>query len=289
MEILQRAVLIPENQSYLLSEVELKNNRGVIHTHDSYELNFIIDAYGKRFVAGNISNFIPGDLLFMAPGVAHCWEIDNKEIDPRAYTIHFKKDFFETALSSIKELEFITSLINKSKQGLFIKGVDSQMLLLLYKELFNTESSLDKIIKILKILRLIVSSNDIQLLANQEFTWDADLPQNQRIKKVYEYVFFNFSKDIRLIEIASLIGLSEGAFCAFFKKNTKKTFFEFIKEVRISYACKLLNADKDQPISSICFECGYNNFANFNRQFKEVTNVSPKQYRKKSELETIYM
>ena len=284
MEVLQRKILIPDNQSFLIREVELKNNRGVIHTHESYELNFIIDAYGRRFVSGNISNFIPGDLLFMAPGVAHCWEIDNKEINPKAFTIHFKKDFFEMALNSIIELEFISSLIKKSKMGLFVKGVNYQNIFSLLSELYNTDNKLEKIIKILKIFRLIASSSDIQILANQQFTWDEDLPQNQRIKKVYEYVFYNFKKDIRLSEVASIVGLSEGAFCAFFKKSTKKTFFEFIKEVRIGYACKLLNSDKDQPISSICFESGYNNFANFNRQFRELKNESPKQYREKNEL-----
>jgi len=95
-------------------------------------------------------------------------------------------------------------------------------------------------------------------------------------------VFHNFQNKIRLNEVASLIGLSEGAFCSFFRKSTKKTFTEFIKEVRVSYACKILGADEDRSISQICFESGYNNFANFNRQFKEITKLSPKEYRQKS-------
>jgi AraC-like DNA-binding protein len=81
--------------------------------------------------------------------------------------------------------------------------------------------------------------------------------------------------------VASQVGITEGAFCSFFKKSTKKTFSHFIKEVRIGYACKLLSEDEDMSISQICFESGYNNFANFNRQFREIAGTNPKTYRER--------
>lgn len=282
MEILERTVIIPDNKSYLIRELELKNNKGVIHTHETYELNYIKDAYGRRFVAGNISKFVPGDLILMAPDVPHCWEIDNKEIQPKAITIHFKKDFFEKALCAIPELELLTNLIKMSKKGLFIKGVDTKKLMLLFSELLINKNAFENILVILKLLREIGYTEDVQLLANPEFILDIDFHQNQRIKKIYEFIFFNFRNNIKLKQVASLIGLSEGAFCVFFKNITKKTFSHFIKEVRIGYACKLLNTDRDKLISAICFESGYNNFANFNRQFKEVVGLSPKDYRSKT-------
>ena len=279
MEILERTVILPENQSFIIKETELKNNKGIIHTHDKYELNYIIDAYGRRFVSGNISKFIPGDLIFMAPGVPHCWEIDNKEMEPKAITIYFTKDFFEKGILNIPELGFLQNLINKSIHGLYIRGLDAQWLKNSLTELLSRESPFDNILEMLKLLKTIAYADDIQLLASAEFSWDTDSPQNQRLKKIYEFVFQNFQKSISLKEVSSLIGLSEGAFCAFFKRSTKKTFSNFIKEVKIGYARKLLNQDTDMPISRICFESGYNNFANFNRQFKEITNLSPKEYR----------
>ena len=287
MEILERVVIIPENQSYLIREVELKNNIGVIHTHETYELNYIKDAYGRRFVAGNISNFVPGDLILMAPGVPHCWEISNKEIQPKSIVINFKSDFFEKTLFNIPELELLNVLIIKSKHGLFFNLVDTQKIGLLFSELVEKKNAFEDIIRILKLLREIVLIEDIKLLANPEFIFDLDSPQNQRLRKIYEFAFLNFKYAIGLKKVASLVCLSQSAFCVFFKKSTKKTFFTFIKEIRIGYACKLLNADRDKPISSICFESGYNNFANFNRQFKEITGLSPKEYRIKTILERI--
>lgn len=279
MDVVERAVILPYNRSFTIKEVALKNNKGVIHAHDHYELNFIVDAYGRRFVAGNISRFTPGDLIFMGPGVPHCWEIDNKDDSPRAITIYFNKDFFEKGIMHIPELLPIQGLARRSMRGLFIRGLEEQQLFQSFAQLLHSRGGWTNIIDVIRLLMELSASDHIQTLANEEFQWDVEQPQNQRLKKIYEYVFYNFQKSITLAEVSSLIGLTEGAFCAFFKRNTKKTFSAFIKEVRIGYACKLLLADTDMPISQICFESGFNNFANFNRQFKEITRLSPKEFR----------
>lgn len=283
MDVIERTVVLPENQSFIIKQIELKNNRGVIHNHSNkYELNFIVDAVGRRFVAGNIANFWPGDLLFMAPGVPHCWEIDNKEDEPMAITIHFNDEFLETALNYIPELGFIKDLLKKSRHGLHLKGYNRESLVELFTGLMNHDSSFESYIKVLEILKFISQIEEAETLGVAEFNLDTDLPQNQRLKKVYEYVFLNFKNSIKLNEVASQVGITEGAFCSFFKKSTKKTFFHFIKEVRIGYACKLLSEDNDMSISQICFESGYNNFANFNRQFKEITGLNPRTYRNRA-------
>ncbi len=280
MEVIERTVVLPENQSFIIRQIELKNNRGVIHNHNNkYELNFIVDAVGRRFVSGNIANFWPGDLLFMAPGVPHCWEIDNKEDEPTAITIHFKDEFLEKALNHIPELNFMNDLMKRARYGLHLKEYETEKLMKLFTALMHHESSFESYIRVLEILKFISQINEAETLEVEEFNWDTDLPQNQRLKKVYEYVFFNFKDSIKLNEVASQVGISEGAFCSFFKKSTKKTFSHFIKEVRIGYACKLLSEDNDMSISQICFESGYNNLANFNRQFKEIIGTNPKDYR----------
>jgi len=280
--VIERTVVLPENQSYIIRKIELKNNRGIIHYHSNkYELNFIIDAVGRRFVAGNISNFSAGDLLFMAPGVPHCWEIDNKEDNPMAITIHFKEEFFEMLLAHIPEMAFLNEMLKKSAHGLHLKSADNLKLMKLFSGIMNGVSVFKNFIKVLKLLKFISQIKDIEILEIAGFNWNVDLPQNHRLKKIYEYVFLNFKDSIRLNDVASIVGLTEGAFCAFFKKSTKKTFSNFIKEVRIGYACKLLGDNNDMSITQICFESGYNCLANFNRQFREITGMSPKEFRQK--------
>ncbi len=280
MTVIERTVILPEYQSFIIRQIELKNNLGVIHNHSNkYELNFIINAIGRRFVSGNISNFWPGDLLFMAPGVPHCWEIDNKEDQPKAITIHFKDEFLESSLNLIPELGFLKELLKKAGYGLHLNRFDKERLMELFTGLMFHEGSFESLVTVLEILKFISQIEDSETLEVAEFNWDTEQPHNQRLKKIYEYVFYNFKSSIKLNEVASHVGITEGAFCSFFKKNTKKTFSHFIKEVRIGYACKLLREDSDIPISHICFDSGYNNFANFNRQFKEITGTNPKTYR----------
>ena len=198
-----------------------------IHTHNKYELSFIVDAIGRRFVSGNISRFLPGDLVFMAPEVPHCWEIDNKDINPKAIVVHFTREFFEQYIMNVPEFLFLQQLVKKSTYGLFIKGGDVQAIQGMLTKLLTLKSGFDGLIKILKLLKYIAHLNDYQTLENHDFQWDPSLPQNYRLKKIYEYVFFNFQGEIRLNEVSSLVGITEGAFCAFFKKNTKKNFFRF--------------------------------------------------------------
>lgn len=280
LEVIERTVVLPENQSFIIKQIELKNNQGVIHHHSNkYELNFIVDAVGRRFVSGNIANFSPGDLVFMAPGVPHCWEIDNKDEEPKAITIHFKDVFLDTLMNCIPELAFLKDLLNRSRYGLHLKIYDQAKLQEHFDRLMRYDSSFDSYLRVLEILKFISQIKDAETLEVAEFALNTDLPQNHRLRKVYEYVFFNFKDDIKLSEVASQVGITEGAFCSFFKKSTKKTFSQFIKEVRIGYACKLLGEDNDHLISQICYDSGYNNLANFNRQFKEITGTNPKTYR----------
>ena len=89
----------------------------------------------------------------------------------------------------------------------------------------------------------------------------------------------NFQDVISLETVASHIGMSVPAFCNYFKKSTKKTYIEFLNEMRIGHACKLL-IDTQRPVLDICYESGYNTLANFNKQFQRIKNTTPSQFRR---------
>ena len=74
--------------------------------------------------------------------------------------------------------------------------------------------------------------------------------------------------------------MNPSAFCRFFKANTSKTLKEYIADMRIGYACKLLSDDK-MNISEISVACGFETVIHFNRIFKRQTGITPTEYRKK--------
>jgi AraC-like DNA-binding protein len=82
-----------------------------------------------------------------------------------------------------------------------------------------------------------------------------------------------------LDEVADLISMTPPALARYFKKNTGKTYTQFVNEYRLVHASKLL-AEKPATITDICFESGFNNFSHFNKLFKEYTGKSPSEYRK---------
>ena len=99
----------------------------------------------------------------------------------------------------------------------------------------------------------------------------------KNLENVYEYIIKNFKENITLTDVANVAHMNPSAFSRFFKRVNRKTFSEYLNEVRVGYSCKLLIENKNN-ISEICFESGFNNISNFNRQFKKTMQYSPTEY-----------
>ena len=116
------------------------------------------------------------------------------------------------------------------------------------------------------------------MLSNQ-FSEINDFQNSDRIKKVYEFIQENYSRKISLEEISELVNMSPVSFNRFIKKRTGKTFVSYVNDTRISFATRLL-IESEKSIGEICYECGFNNVANFNRIFKKNKNSTPSEFRK---------
>ena len=79
-------------------------------------------------------------------------------------------------------------------------------------------------------------------------------------------------------EIADELGMSESAFSHFFKKRTNRSFIDFLNDIRIGNAAKMLY-ETSNTISEICYASGFNNVSNFNRLFKKKKGQTPTEYR----------
>ncbi|MFC2115865.1 AraC family transcriptional regulator [Bacteroidota bacterium] len=278
MKYIRHTIVVPESHSFVVNKLDLSNNAEIIHSHKNFELNFIIRGRGRRFVGGNISFFKPGDLVFLGPDLPHGWEVENPEDQPLSFTIHFNEDLFDATLFQIPEFESLQKLLERSRHGIYFSGISPEVIQE-YLETLKDLQGFDAVMKILQILRFLTQIKNTYLLSNFNETWIGNEPETVRINKVYDYVFQNFQEGIKLNDVAGLLNLSESAFCTYFKKLTKKSFFTFLTEVKIGYACKLLLADQDNNIAQICYNSGFNNLSNFNRQFRKITNMNPREYR----------
>lgn len=255
------------------------------HYHPEFELVLVVKSTGQRTVGDHTDNFSDGDLVFLGPNLPHAYQNDvayyqeNESLTAEAIVIHFRDDFLGKDFFNLPEMIPVNQLFDKAKFGLKILDNTRQQISDIMHEML-TLSGHRRIIKLLSILEILSLSEEFQLLASPGFVQQYTVSGTDRITKVHEYIMTNFRKDIPLADVAEVANLSVPSFCRFFKTCTRKSFSHFLNEIRVGYACKLLLEDK-YNISQICYESGFNNMSNFNRQFKKTTGKSPLKYKKR--------
>lgn len=267
--------------SYTLKDTVGQSFDGLWHTHEEYELIYICEGRGEKIVGDNMSPLSKGDLLFLGPNLPHLFRCDQDY--PMKYcsgslVVHINNNNLGESFFSCPEFEPIRKMFKRSKSGIQFKG-DTERVAKRLKGIFNLEKA-ESLIEILFILHILSKDYEQTQLASPGFAPNFGEKDYHRINIANQYVKEHFKKDVKLGEVASTAGLAKSAFCRHFKKVTGKTFFTFLKEYRIGYACKLL-MQTDKNISEISYECGYNTISNFNKQFKSITGTNPMDYQNK--------
>lgn len=253
------------------------------HFHSEYELTYVIKSYGKRFVADHIGNFKENDLVLLGCNLPHFWKNDEVFLknDPKlkvnAVVIQFPSDFFKQQIQSYPEFHPIKELLKRSGRGISFKETVSIRLGEKIKQLLNKEG-LERTLSFLDILNQLAQTKEYKILASENYRPELFDWSSNRLNKVMHLINTNYRHSLNLEYVADKIGMNPTAFCRYFKEKTGKSFSELVIEMRIGHACKLL-IEGNLNISQICYESGFNNLSNFNRQFKKHTSYSPSQYK----------
>lgn len=253
------------------------------HFHPEMELHYIIKGAGVQFIGDNVTNFADGDLIFLGQNLPHTWRCkeDFFQNDPKlnveAIVLHFLPQCLGKGFLSIPETVLIKHFFESSKRGFLIKEpAKSTIVSLLYKTL--KAEGIDKIILIISILKELIYANKTSI-SDFYTNYPKSDSKIALFDTIYSFTLKNYNREISLEEIAGIANMSISSFCRTFKLITKKTFLDFLIEVRVSNACRLL-IDDDFNIDAIAFKTGFNNLSNFYRQFKRIKNSTPLQYKK---------
>lgn len=255
-----------------------------LHYHPELELTYIRKGKGTRLVKDNIDKFDDGDLILIGSNVPHVWRSDSvyfkqlPGVGIEAIAIHFKEDFWGEQFLCLPELKNVRDLFIHSERGLKITGHAKNVVIPIMESMLRG-SEIERILGLLNILNIISSTREYAPLSGTTFNLSYALPNLDRINSIYNYTFDNFQNPIKIKEVAAVANLSPNSFCKYFKNRTSKTYFEFLMEVRIGYACKLL-VEQQSSVGQVCFECGFNNLSNFNRYFKAMVKLTPLRYAK---------
>lgn len=277
MKTLIEKLPLSENSSFVAKIFTTPYFEVPWHQHIEYELILFLEGEGLSFVGNYAGEFQAGDVFFIGKNVPHTFQKRNKEMITSAVVVQFKEDFLGTDFLRVPEAREIKDFFNDSMQGLQI-GENTNKLLKPFILSLVSEEGIIRIIKLLECLHLINKSKDYLPLSTQSI--GISNPKDmERIDQVFRYTIDAFANKITLNDVAAIAGLSVPAFCNYFKKSTKKTYIDFLNEVRVGYACKLL-IDTDLSIVNIGYESGYNTLANFNKQFLKIKRETPSKYRR---------
>lgn len=251
------------------------------HQHAEIELFLVRGGQGGMMI-GDKEIPIEGhcQMLVLGSNLPHTMSYGNcpGEKDVEAVVVHLAPVVFG-AFYDLPEMAVIRSLLKSAERGIYIKGDTLRVMEEQMFALVNDDPA-SSMLRLLNILHAISTSQDYDFVASQGYTSaHSRETDSSRMNKIYTFVLENYHRDISVQEVADIIHFAKGSFCRYFKQRTGKTFMDFLIEVRIGNACKLL-MENEMNINEIAYACGYNNISNFFHQFKALKGCSPSRYQK---------
>lgn len=252
-----------------------------IHCHSEFELNFTENAAGVRRVVGDSVEVVGNYDLVLITGkeLEHVWEQNtctSKEI--REITIQFSSELFFNNFVNKNQFDSIRVMLDKAQCGISFPMSAILKVYIWLDKLTSEKQGFYAVMNFLRVLYELSQCEDTKVLSSSSFAKIEICSESRRVQKVQKYIGEHYKEEIRQSVLADLIGMTTVSFSRFFHLRTGKTLSDYIIDIRIGFASRLL-VDSTHTISEICYECGFNNLSNFNRMFKRKKGCSPKEFR----------
>jgi len=275
---------IPRSHTFIAKALKQQIFDPNWHFHPEYQLFMVLKGRGTRFIGDNVRPYKEGDITLTGPDLPHLWRSDQDATAPgeescsEGVVVYFHQDILSENFLKKEEALKLQLLLKKSVRGLEIKGAAAgttrKMMLKLLKS-----RGFDSVLDLLSLLNYLSKTDDLEILASPGYTNTLKEGDTQRMNKVYAYVMKHFKRKIAISELAALTNMTETSFSRYFKVHANKTFTEFVSEIRIGHACKLL-IEKKLNVSQACYASGFQTLSNFNRQFRLITGKTPLAYKR---------
>ena len=251
------------------------------HFHKEYELVLIDNTKGTRFIGDKVNFIKENDLMLIGPNIPHLYRnteeyYQNKGLVARSSFIHFTDDFLGDGFFDLPEMKLVRRLLDRSVLGLEIQGKANRYVKTKLQEMESIPPA-NKLIKLMEILVYLSTAKELEPILSRTFIAN-NTSDTDKIDTVFQFILKNFKNEIYIEEIADKLNMSAASFSRYFKHHTRKTFSNYVTEIRISHACRLL-MEGNYSISEICYKSGFENLSNFYRHFKKHTGLIPKDYK----------
>ncbi|MCP4310951.1 MAG: AraC family transcriptional regulator [Bacteroidetes bacterium] len=271
-------VLLSES-SFLVKEEHFARFDIPWHVHPEFELTLISQGLGTINLGDYISDLQGPMLLLIGPNLPHSWyghESEKRDLIAQQIVIQFASDFLGEGFFENPSFREIGDLLKKSYRGLLFPLSDLKKISDRIKEILQM-NDFERTIELLTILHTLARQKQYIELSSIGYSTQLNKTESARLNAIYAFILEHFKSNLDLNRVAQYAHMTPQAFSRYFKERTRRTFVSFLNEVRIGYACRLLTKS-DLGISRICYESGYSNLSNFNRQFKRIKSMTPSEY-----------
>jgi len=253
------------------------------HCHPEIELTYVERGSGTRIVGDNISSYGDLDLVLLGPNLPHTWQSDEfqgHKLDQHpAIVVQFRHDFLGENFFKAAEFPAVRHLLESANRGLKFSSAMATIVGEKLTQLMESPPT-SRLLKLLEILAMLAETPESEPLASVGFSPPGSSHLENRTQRICSFIGDNY-RDPNLTHqvLAKEAGMNPSAFSRFFRESTGKTAMNYIAEMRVSLACRLL-IDSDMPIAEVYKYAGFSNNSNFNRQFQRFRKMSAREYRK---------
>jgi len=247
------------------------------HHHDDIEIFVPVRGAGKVMAGDYLGDFAPGEAYLFGVSLPHAFYTVGPERTPGgmdAHVLNLSPELF-TQVPELRELE---PLVARARRGLVYGAVAARHVREALSPAAKTQAR--TLIQVLQVLDRLRQSRGARTLASVGFRSEMDDRQSTRVDTICGYLHAHHAEAVRLDDLAKHVHMTPAALCRFFKRATAKTVIEYVHELRVGRACRLL-AETDEAITQIALRVGFQSLSNFNRTFRKLKRVTPREYRRR--------
>lgn len=277
MKAIQYSIPVPTDRSILIQEDVLDKFYPYMHRHEEYQLIWIKEGVGQLLVDDTVHDFDKGDVFLLGSNQAHVFKSEFIGVRVESVSVFFNLKGALSNMLNMPELSALLEFISKNGHGFKVPRHHLAQVRRRIEILKNSDR-LDQLVNFFYLLKslnkLSAQLRPLSGVQSVDFvTGDAF-----RITSLCNYMKNNYKENISLCEMAEKANLTPQAFCRFFKKSTGKTFVSYLNELRVREACRLLVSKEHDCVAIVAYNSGFNSITNFNRVFRSVIGMSPKEY-----------
>ena len=279
MKVLPFKIPKPENATLVVQEDKGAMFYDKLHQHQETQISLIKKGEGTFIIGDHVGAFHQGDLFVIGENLPHVFNNDKTEGSVHMISLFFMKSSYGDHFFDFPEFKKLEPFFSASNLGFKIESAQNGLALLI-EDLLH-QNKLDRFIGFIEILKHI-STASFTTLSSAIHNKSYGEEEGKRMRDIFEFTLQNFDKTITLNQVADIANMTPNAFCRYFKQRTNKTYINFLLDIRIGNACKLLSKKTDLSIAEVSYKSGFNNLTNFNRKFRSIKGITPSAFRKRA-------